>query len=168
MRKFQLFVFGSVFMTLATISMIFLPWAGNAEEPKTEAPERPRMQRMMGAERPWITIALKHQSELNLSPEQIATLEKIRTQHLDQATPIREQLRTVEGEIAAALQDTPANLIQAKLAIEKAEKLRAELRYLRVEALENGKSVLTAEQREQLKNLRPTRHPRFQKEGQAS
>jgi Spy/CpxP family protein refolding chaperone len=170
MRRFQMFVFGSAVVALAMISTIFLPQASDAQDGRSGAPgERPRMQRMMGTERPWISIALRHQSELNLSPEQIATLKKIRTQHRDQTTPIREQLRTVEGEIASALENTPANLIQAKLGIEKAEKLRAELRYQRVEALENGKSVLTPEQREQLKNLRSTRHHGFRRQqGQPS
>jgi Spy/CpxP family protein refolding chaperone len=44
-------------------------------------------------------------------------------------------------------------LIDARVKIEQSEKLRSELRYLRVEALENGKSLLTAQQRDQLKTL---------------
>ena len=51
------------------------------------------------------------------------------------------------------MQETPANLVQLKLKIQGTEKLRSELRYLRVEALENGKSILTNDQREQLKNM---------------
>ena len=62
-------------------------------------------------------------------------------------------------ETLTVLQETPANLIQAKLKIEQTEKLRSQLRYLRVEALENGKSMLTAQQRDQLKNLVSSRHP---------
>ena len=124
---------------------------------------------MSGTEAPWISIALRHKSELNLNPDQVARLETIRTHHRDQTTPIQEQLRTTEGEIAALLQETPANLIQAKLKIEQAEKLRSQLRYLRVEALENGKSLLTAQQRDQLKNLVSSRHPGFRKpQGQSS
>jgi Spy/CpxP family protein refolding chaperone len=166
MRRFQLFVFGSGVLALAMISTIFSPQAADAQAGKGgpgAAGDRPRMHRMMGIDAPWISIALRHQSELNLSPDQVATLEKIRTQHRDQTTPILEQLRAVEGEIAGALENAPANLIQAKLKIEQAEKLRAELRYLRVEALENGKSVLTPEQRDQLKNLASARRPGFRK-----
>lgn len=66
---------------------------------------------------------------------------------------MQQQLRTLEGELRQLLRDTPANLVQAKLKIEESEKLRSELRYLRIEALENGRSVLTAEQQDQLKNL---------------
>ena len=124
---------------------------------------------MLGVEAPWISIALRHQKELSLNPDQVAHLEKIRTVFRDQSTPIQEQLRTTENELTGVLQETPANLIQAKLKIEQAEKLRSQLRYLRAEALENGKSVLTAQQRDQLKALFAAGHPGFKKpQGQAS
>ena len=124
---------------------------------------------MLGVEAPWISIALRHQKELSLNPDQVAHLEKIRTVFRDQSTPIQEQLRTTENELTEVLQETPANLIQAKLMIEQAEKLRSQLRYLRAEALENGKSVLTAQQRDQLKALFAAGHPGFKKpQGQAS
>jgi Spy/CpxP family protein refolding chaperone len=127
------------------------------------------MHRMLGVEAPWISIALRHQKELSLNPDQVAHLEKIRTVFRDQSTPIQEQLRTTENELTGVLQETPANLIQAKLKIEQAEKLRSQLRYLRAEALENGKSVLTAQQRDQLKALFAAGHPGFKKpQGQAS
>jgi Spy/CpxP family protein refolding chaperone len=100
-----------------------------------------------------ISIALKHRTELNLSNEQVASLEKIRAHYQDQSTPLQQQLRGFEGEISELRQQSPANLIQIKLKIEQSEKLRSELRYLREEALENGKSILTAAQKDQLKNL---------------
>jgi Spy/CpxP family protein refolding chaperone len=124
---------------------------------------------MLGVEAPWISIALRHQKELSLNPDQVINLEKIRTLYRDQSAPIQEQLRATESEITGVLQETPANLIQAKLKIEQAEKLRSQLRYLRAEALENGKSILTAQQRDQLKNLVSSRHPGFKKpQGQPS
>jgi Spy/CpxP family protein refolding chaperone len=127
------------------------------------------MHRAMGAEAQLISIALKHQCELGLTPDQVATLEKIRTNYQDQGMPLQQQLRSTESEITALLQVTPANLIQTKIKIEQAEQLRSQLRYLRVEALENGKSVLTAQQRDQLKNLVSSRHPGFKKpQGQPS
>jgi Spy/CpxP family protein refolding chaperone len=169
MRKIQV-IFGSAALALSMISTTSLPMAAYGQV-GTGAPgtARPRMHRMLGVEAPWISLALRHQSELNLSPDQVATLEKIRTQHRDQSTPIQEQLRATESEITGVLQETPANLIQAKLKIEQAEKLRSQLRYLRTEALENGKSVLTAQQRDQLKSIFSAGHPGFKKpQGQAS
>ncbi|HXV83484.1 MAG TPA: Spy/CpxP family protein refolding chaperone [Candidatus Binatia bacterium] len=154
MGKFQVPVFGTTVLALSMISATLSPMAAHGQSGTGEPGSgRPRMHRMMGIQAPWISIALRHQSDLNLSPDQVATLEKIRTDYRDQTTSIREQLRAVEGELATVLENTPANLIEAKAKIEQAEKFRSELRYLRVEALENGKSVLTAEQRDQLKNL---------------
>jgi Spy/CpxP family protein refolding chaperone len=128
------------------------------------------MQRAFGHEAPLISIALKHKSELNLSADQVSSLENIRSNFQNQARPIQEQLRGVEGEVATLLQESPANLIQVKLKIEEAEKLRSELRYLRVESMENGKSVLNAQQKDQLKNLVASGHRGFRKpqQGQPS
>jgi Spy/CpxP family protein refolding chaperone len=172
MKRIQPSLFAGAVLAFSIVSTTLLPAFGFAQSPAGDsaaAAKTPRMHRMSGTEAPWISIALRHQSELNLNPDQVARLEKIQTQHRDQTTPIQEQLRTSEGEIAALLQETPANLIQAKLKIEQAEKLRAQLRYLRVEALENGKSLLTAQQRDQLKNLVSSRHPGFRKpQGQSS
>jgi Spy/CpxP family protein refolding chaperone len=108
---------------------------------------------MIGGEAPWISIALRHKTELNLSADQIGNLEKIRAAFQNQVAPVAQQLKALEGELSAILQETPANLVLARTKIDQAEKLRAELRYLRVESLENGKSVLTAQQRDQLKTL---------------
>lgn len=170
MRKFQL-LFGSATLALSMISTTSLPMAAYGQagtgEPGTA---RPRMHRMLGGvEAPWISIALRHQKELSLNPDQVTNLEKIRTLYRDQSAPIQEQLRVTESEITGVLQETPANLIQAKLKIEQAEKLRSQLRYLRAEALENGKSMLTAQQRDQLKSLVSSRGPGFKKpQGQPS
>jgi Spy/CpxP family protein refolding chaperone len=169
MRQIQIFL-GAAVLALSMISTTSLPMAAYGQAgPGEPGPAKPRMHRMLGVEAPWISIALRHQKELSLSSDQVANLEKIRTLYRDQSTPIQEQLRATESEINGVLQETPANLIQAKLKIEQAEKLRSQLRYLRVEALENGKSVLTAQQRDQLKNLVSSRHPGFKKpQGQPS
>jgi len=130
---------------------------------------RPGAHQMFAGGAPLISIALKHQSELNLTADQVANLEKTKTHYQNQVAPLHEQLKAVEGEVAKLMQETPANLVQLKLDIQKSEKLRSELRYLRIEALENGKSILTAEQREQLKSLFASRRGKHQRQqGQAS
>jgi hypothetical protein len=72
-------------------------------------------------------------------------------------------LRAIESEIAELRQQSPANLIQMKLKIEQAEKFRSELRYLREEALQNGNSILTAQQQDQLKTLVGSKRRGFHK-----
>jgi Spy/CpxP family protein refolding chaperone len=173
MKSVQRLILGSAVIALSMIPATFAPVAAYAQtttgDSASNKPRMHRMQRMQGGEAPWISIALRHQSELNLTADQVANLEKIRTLYRDQSNPIQEQLRAVEGELASSLQETPANLIQAKLKIEQAEKLRSQLRYLRVEALENGRSVLTAQQRDKLKNLASARRHNFRKsQGQPS
>lgn len=106
---------------------------------------------------PLITIALKHKSELNLSAEQTANLEKIRDHYQSQVTPLHQQLQGIEKEVYALSQQSPADLIRIKAKIQEGEKYRSELRYLRIEALENGKSVLSAEQQDKLKGLARSR-----------
>lgn len=123
-----------------------------------------RMMRMHGmVEAPLVTIALKHKSDLNLSAEQTANLEKIRTHYQNQVTPLQQQLAAIDKEVFTLSQQSPANLIQIKAKIQESEKYRSDLRYLRLEALENGKSVLSAEQQEKLKTLVRARGERFHK-----
>jgi len=112
---------------------------------------------------PLINIALQHKSELNLAADQVANLEKIKSHYQSQVTPLRQQIQTIEQEIASLSQQSPANLIQIKSKLQEAEKYRTELRYLQLETVENGRSVLTVEQRDQLKTLASTRHENFRK-----
>jgi Spy/CpxP family protein refolding chaperone len=172
MNGIQTFFFGRAVLALSTFTVAFSPTAVYADAQAGNSgtfTQRPGMHRMFGAEAPLISIALKHHTELNLTGDQVATLEKIRTQYQSQTTPIVEGRRSVEGEIRSLLQQSPANLVQVKLKIEEAEKLRSDLRYLRIEALENGKSVLTTAQQDQLKSLSASMRQNFQRShGQAS
>ena|SRR6266536_3285926 len=167
MNRIQTFLFGGAVLALSTFTVAFSRTAVYADAQAGNSgtfTQRPGMHRMFGAEAPLISIALKHQTELNLTGDQVATLEKIRTQYQSQTTPIVEQLRSVEGEIRSLLQQSPANLVQVKLKIEGAEKLRSDLRYL-----ENGKSVLTTAQQDQLKSLFASMRQNFHRShGQAS
>ena len=73
------------------------------------------------------------------------------------------------GLIFTAIQFRQARKAQLVANFSKLIELQSQLRYLRVEALENGKSLLTAQQRDQLKNLASSRHPGFRKpQGQSS
>lgn len=118
---------------------------------------------------PLISIALNHKSELNLTAEQVVNLENIKSHYQAQATPLQQQVTAIEKDIGTLMQQTPANLIQIKAKLQEAEKFRSELRYLRIEALENGRSVLTTQQQDQLKTLVRSRHDHMRKQhGQPS
>jgi TolA-binding protein len=166
MKNIRSFIVGTAILTMtggAVISSPLVTFAQNEPAGKGGFGHRAGMHRMSGAGAPLISIALKHRTELNLSNEQVAGLEKIRTHYQDQTAPLHQQLRGIEGEISQLRQQSPANLIQIKEKIEHSEKLRSELRYLREEALENGESTLTAAQKDQLKSLVDSGHREFRK-----
>lgn len=117
----------------------------------------------LGPEAPWISIMLRHRSEINLTAEQAATLEQLRSDFGQQVTSKRADLSNAEREIERLLQENPVELAQVKAKIEEAEQLRAQFRYLRIETLEKGKAVLTVEQRDKLKNLAFSRHSRLRR-----
>jgi TolA-binding protein len=165
MKRVRSFLVGGAILTVATGAVVSAPsatLAQNETKGKGSFARKPATHRMFGSA-PLISIALKHRTELNLSNEQVANLEKIRTHYQNQTEPVRQQLRAMENEIADLRQQSPANLIQMKLKIEQAEKFRSELRYLREEALQNGKSILSAQQQDQLKTLVGSKRRGFHK-----
>jgi Spy/CpxP family protein refolding chaperone len=168
MDKFRKLIVGGAAFALIAVNVPTV-WGQDTTTPG----KRPfaRGERMYGGftGAPLISIALRHKSELNLTEDQVANLEKIRGHYESQAKPIHEQLTALEKDVASLTQQSPANLIQIKAKIEEGEKYRSELRYLRIEALENGKTVLTPQQQDQLKTLVRSRQENFRKQqGQAS
>ncbi len=172
-KRFNTFLLGSTVLALSAVSLVFSPSATNANAQATGQgtfTRRPGMYHRFGEGAPLISIALRHKTELNLSNDQVANLEKIRTNYQGQTAPVMQQLQAIEKEIHTLSQQSPANLILIKSKIQQAEPLRSELRYLRLEALENGKSVLSTQQQDQLKNLLASMRQNFKKpqQGQAS
>lgn len=162
MNNFSGLIFGGA--ALAALALVSAPMAATPEGAKPSAHgTHMRGGSGGGIGAPLISIALQHKSELNLTGEQVANLEKIKNHYQSQVTPLHQQLRSQDKEIANLAQQTPANLIQIKAKIQEGEKLRSELRYLQLEALENGRSVLTPAQRDQLKSLVAARQEKFHK-----
>jgi len=170
MNRVGKFILGGATFALAAVVVPHVPIVSGQDHEghgKRRYASGDRMHRgFAGA--PLVSIALKHKTELNLAGDQVANLEKIRNHYQSQATPLQQQLATIEKEIATLSQQSPANLIQIKGKIQEAKKYRGELRYMRVEALENGKAVLTAQQQEQLKTFARSRHERFRKQQEQS
>jgi Spy/CpxP family protein refolding chaperone len=166
MNPLKLWLLAGAVLTAAVASPMLLRADG---EGHGRFGRRAGAHQMLGGGAPIVSLALKYQAELKLTPDQVGSLEKTRTHYQGQITPLHQQLKAVESEISKLMQETPANLVQLKLKIQETEKLRADLRYLRVEALENGKSILTAQQRDQLKSLLTAHHgERLRHQKQAS
>ena len=171
MNRLRKFATGGAAFALAAIVAGSMPLASAQEGTSPARKPAVLSERMHAgfAAAPLISIALRHKAELNLAGDQVANLEKIKSHYQSQVTPLQGQLTAIEKEIATLMQQSPANLIQVKAKIQEGEKFRSELRYLRMEALENGRAVLTTQQQDQLKSLVRSRHENFRKQtGQPS
>jgi len=169
-QRFRTLIVGGAVVAFSAVAFAPISYV-SAQTTSQQATPKPGMHRRGGMGAPLISIALRHQAELNLSSDQVANLEKIRSNYQAQVTPVVQQLRGIEQQIHTLGQQTPANLVQIKSLIQQAEPIRSELRYLRVEALENGKSVLNTQQKDQLKTLLASMHQNFRNsrpQGQAS
>lgn len=171
MNRVRKLVLASAVFAISGLVFVNAPMGASSDTTKPAKPGFSRGRHMGpgffgGA--PLITIALNHKSELNLTADQVANLEKIRTNYQNQAAPAQQQLSSIEKEIRGLMQQTPANLIDIKSKLEQAEKYRTELRYLRIEALENGRSVLSDQQKEQLKTLVRSQRGHRSSQGQSS
>ena len=164
MNKLKSLLLGTAVLALTLITFVSAPMAAAPDGSGPAGMPFVHGQRMhggFGGGAPLISIALSHKSDLNLTGDQVGNLEKIRTDFQNQAAPLHQQMRTIEAEIASLMQQSPANLIQVKSKIQEAEKFRSELRYLQVEALENGKALLSQQQRDQLKTIVGSKHEQF-------
>jgi Spy/CpxP family protein refolding chaperone len=114
-----------------------------------------RMGRTMGdpADRPLITIMLHHRSELGLSPEQVGRLEALRGEFVREAIRRDADIRIAELDLAALLEQEPADLAKVEAKVREVAQQRAELRIARLRAIEQGKTLLTAEQRTRLQTM---------------
>lgn len=108
------------------------------------------------AERPLISFMLEHRDELALDPQQAARLEGLRQAFARDAVRREADIRVAEMDLAALLDQEPLDLTKAEGKIRELAQLRAELRIARLRTIEQGKAVLTAEQRTKLVALLAT------------
>jgi Spy/CpxP family protein refolding chaperone len=113
------------------------------------------MGRMRGdpAERPLITIMLHHRTELGLSPDQVTRLETLRGDFTREAIRRGADIRIGELDVASLLEQDAVDLAKAETKMREVAQLRADLRIARLRAVEQGKAVLTSEQRTRLQTM---------------
>ena len=105
------------------------------------------------AERPLISLALQHEDQLGLSAEQVQRLEALRSEFQKEAIRRSADVQIAELELRELLRQDPVDLVKVEAALRKLEGLRTELRLTRLKAIEQGKAVLTPEQRQKLGTL---------------
>ena len=113
------------------------------------------MERMMGdpADRPLITMMLHHRAELGLSADQISRLETLRGDFTREAIRRGADIRIAELDLATLLEQDPVDLSKVEAKVREIAQLRADLRIARLRTVEQGKAVLTAEQRTRLQAM---------------
>jgi Spy/CpxP family protein refolding chaperone len=105
------------------------------------------------AERPLITFMLDRRQELALTPEQVTRLEALRQAFTREAIRRDADIRVAELDLAAILDHDPVDVARAEAKILELAQLRAQLRVERLKTIEQGKAVLTPEQRARLQTL---------------
>jgi LTXXQ motif family protein len=112
------------------------------------------------AERPLISLILQHKDELGVTPEQVSRLEALRTAFTRDAIKREADIRIAEMDLTALLDKDPLEMAPVEAKVRELSQLRADLRIARLRTLEQGRAVLTAEQRTKLRTLLATSgHP---------
>ena len=113
-----------------------------------------RMGRAMNEpDRPLITIMLHHRGELGLSPEQVSRLEALRGEFSREAIRRDAEIRIAELDLAALLAEEPVDFAKVEPKVREVSQLRDDLRIARLRVIEQGKAVLTPEQRTRLQTV---------------
>src|SRR5262245_1697631 len=104
-------------------------------------------------DRPLITIMLHHRSELGLSQEQVGRLEALRGDFTREAIRRDADIRIAELDLASLLEQDPLDLTKVEAKVREVAQMRADLRIARLRVIEQGKALLTPEQRTRLQTM---------------
>ena len=107
-------------------------------------------------DRPVISQLLSNKDTLNLNADQVRKLEQLRDNFQRQAIRNDADLRIVELDIATLLDNEPVEMAKLEQKIRESEKLRADLRFARIRAIEQARGLLTGEQKKKFQELNPS------------
>ena len=98
-------------------------------------------------------IALRHQAELSLNPQQVEALQKLQTDSMRTGIQRRADMQIAGLDLMTLRRADPVDTAKVEAKIRDIEKMRADGRIARFRADEQGKAQLTADQRAKLKSL---------------
>jgi len=107
----------------------------------------------LGRERPLLSLALHYQAELGLSAEQVKTLRALVDRFGKEASDRMRDIEAAERDLADLLKQEPADFAQIEGKVRAVEKVRADLRLVRIRTIAEGRAALTPEQRARLDQL---------------
>jgi Spy/CpxP family protein refolding chaperone len=96
---------------------------------------------------------LRHRHKLDLSLQQVQHLEDLRDGYQREAIRSDAGIRIAEVDLKRLLKADTVNLEQVQVKLQEIEHLRTEIQFGRIRAIEQGKALLSPEQREKLSAL---------------
>src|SRR5262249_45363659 len=109
--------------------------------------------------RPLFGVVMRHQQELNLTPAQVASFQKLATDYRRDAIKREADMKLARVDLGTMLRPDPTNpgkavdMGQAETKIREIERARGDMMLGRLRAMEQGKALLTPEQRAKLVTL---------------
>lgn len=122
-------------------------WAGRARDYFTFSV------RGSSAERPLISLMLRHREKLGLSADQVRNLEQLRNDFEKESIRNDADVRVAEMDLKTLLEAQNVDMVKVEAKVREIERLRADLRIARIRAIEKGKQLLTADQRKKFQEL---------------
>ncbi len=108
------------------------------------------------AERSPTSFWLQHRAELKLTPEQIEKLEALHTDFRKEAIRRSADRQVAELELETLLRKEPVDLTQIEAKTKQIATLEAEGQFARIKTQEQGKALLSPEQRQESETLSQT------------
>ena len=100
-----------------------------------------------------LSLMLRHQADLGLSPDQVQRLERLRLDFRREAIKRVADLRIAELELGELRRADQADLAAVETKLRDIERLRTDLRLAAIRTIETGKAELTPDQRAELRTL---------------
>ena len=112
-----------------------------------------------GHGRPLFGFVMRHRQELGLTPQQLESFQKLGTDYRRDAIKRQADVKLARVDLGALLRPDPSNpgkavdMAQAEAKIREIERVRGDMMLSRLRATEQGKALLTPEQRAKLVTL---------------
>ena len=117
-------------------------------------------------QQPVISLLLRNREKIGLSDDQVKKLEQLRSDFEKETIRNEADIRVAEIDLNNLLQAPSADMPKIEVKIRDIERLRADLRIARIRAIDQGKALLSTDQRKRLQELiSDQRFTRFQSSG---
>ena len=129
------------------------------------------LQRRRPMGRPLITMMLRHRDELGLTPAQVQSLDKLRSDYMREAIRRDADRKIARLDLMALMRPDPSDplkpvdMAQVESKLRELEKMRTDIQLARIRTIEAGKAQLTPDQRTKFAGLLAQMRSRWQRGG---